>query len=1107
MSKAKGLKVYGVIAGLLAGVALLAGPAAAAELPPPEFEPTLSLRGDCEAEAIDPVPDPSCAGEPLAYPPPPGGPSGRFDESRAIAIDPYGNEYVASWADSQPNGRIDVFDDEGKFITEIAAASAKSIAVDSKGSLYVFRDNGDLVRYPPAAPYEPEAGNIKYTAAPVPVSSGNFVGAVAVDPSNDQLFVARLGVITEYASAEAGNGVITTIEPGLGPWSEAIAVDGQRRRIFVSRCKTGPQECGIAVLDADAPHALLDEVEGPNPPTVKFQSLSGKLSVGIDEETGHLFVDDIIATKKVYEFDEDYEFVSTLGFSQFQATASVQIAVSNGERDGGDAFNRHFLFVPVLSPAGRALAFIRGAEPPSVDAIEATNIGETEAELRATIDPNGKATEYTFEYEAEGSGEAALAGQGTIPGGGLPVEVGVPVSGLAPGGTYRFRVLAENELGAAEPLLEAVFATYDDAPITGVCANQGLRLGSSAALPDCRAYELVTPPDTNGRAPTGVGLAGDRFPTIEVSPQGEAASFSIEGGSLPGSNGSGSFRGDLYLAQRGQGGWTSALAGPSGVESTVTASGSTSPDQGYSFWAARGEGPSVIEGRETRYVRYSDGHSELIGRGSLGTDPRAEGKLITQAASHIVFETVNDPEQAIQLEEEAPPTGTEAVYDRTPDEVTHVVSLLPGDVTPAPGQNAAYVGASPDGEGIAFSIGTTLYLRVGNETSYEIGTGVKFAGVSEGGERIFYVEDGDLLAFDTSSEEVIEFSTAGEVTPVNVASEGARAYFVSEKVFGGANPQEEFAQAGEQNLYLSEEGAISFVGTVTDRDVDGEVPPSEVQAIDGLGLWTQALALGQPSRDPSRLTPDGSVLLFQSRAELDGYDPEGFAQVYRYDSVAGRLNCLSCNPTLAPASTAASLVSVSTGEFDPEPFSSSGFVQNLTPDGKRAFFESDEALVSTDTDGVKDVYEWEAQGVGSCSRLSGCVYLISSGRSQRDNFLYGQSEDGEDVFFTTDDVLSGQDGGATNSIYDARVGGGFPEVSSTPCEGEGCRPLLSPPPGIPAPESGARSQSGNVRPNKPKTCPKGKRKVKKNGKVRCVKKKQQKKAKKGKAGTSRGAGK
>jgi hypothetical protein len=429
-----------------------------------------------------------------------------------------------------------------------------------------------------------------------------------------------------------------------------------------------------------------------------------------------------------------------------------------------------------------------------------------------------------------------------------------------------------------------------------------------------------------------------------------------------------------------------------------------------------------------------------------------------------------------------------------------VVSLLPGDATPAAGEEADYQGASKDGEGIAFAIGNKLYLRIDNETTYEIGTGVEFAGVSESGDRVFYVEGGDLEAFDTSSNEVVEFTTTGDVTPVNVAGSGSRAYFVSPSVVGGVNPEGDVAQLGEQNLYLSQEGAISFIGTVTDRDVKGE--PAGVD--DGLGLWT-AVAGSQPARDPSRLNPAGSVLLFQSRANITGYPASNFPQIYRYDSAGADLQCISCIPTKTPATGGASLESYSPSPFSTQPFSAYGFVPNLSSEGTRVVFNSTEALVSTDSDKVNDVYEWEAQGVGSCTRAGGCVYLISSGRSERANFLYGHSTDGDDVFFTTGDELTGWDNaGGAISIYDARVGGGFPEPANGDiCIGDGCRPSVTPAPVFEKPKAGG---NGDALP-KERTCPKGKRKIKKTGKVRCVKKKQQKKARKGKAGTSRGTGK
>jgi hypothetical protein len=200
----------------------------------------------------------------------------------------------------------------------------------------------------------------------------------------------------------------------------------------------------------------------------------------------------------------------------------------------------------------------------------------------------------------------------------------------------------------------------------------------------------------------------------------------------------------------------------------------------------------------------------------------------------------------------------------------------------------------------------------------------------------------------------------------------------------------------------------------------------------------------------------------------------------------------------------ASLETYGESQTTPPPFSAYGFVPNLRPDGRRAFFESKEALVAADTNGVQDVYEWEEQGVGSCSRPGGCVYLISSGRSAHDNYLFGVSRSGDDVFFITDDVLVAGDNDML-SVYDARVNGGFPQSASNDCQGEGCRPNLTPAPSMPSaakPATGADDQVPRV---KPKKCPRGKRKVMRKGKVRCVKK--HRKQRQTKNGSRKGAAK
>jgi hypothetical protein len=1100
--------LIGVLGALFVCLWLAPGAMAAAY----QFDPALSLLGACGKTKVDPVEDPGCPG-------PPHPPGGRFNRPDSTTVDGFGNLYVASYGkEDGTNGRIDVFDDEGRFLTELADPHGpRSISVDSVGNLYVYDQlqllgtPSEVVRYEPTV-YKPESGEIAYgnPGTLVVADPNRLEGGLAVDRSNDHVFVTYSGTsIREYGSAgEVSSsepnkliGTITSKELFSSNW---VAVDEQRRRVYASTCfESNISKCGTIVFNADS-YDLLEELDGANIPAGKFSSAKGWLSIAVDEETGHFFVDDLEQTDNIYEFDENYDYVSTISFGSFEGgDSALQIGLSNAK----GAFNFRHLFVPVLSPSGAVFAFAPpGVEAPELENETSGNISQTEAELQVTLDPNGADTHYVFEYtteaqfEAEGFANSSIGGEGTISGSSLPQQVSALLSGLTSGTTYHFRVFAENEAGDDEG--EGAFTTYSDATTANDCPNQSLRTGLSAVLPDCRAYELVTPPDTSGRPPRGIGTTGDRFATVEASPNGDAVSFITQSGSLPEQGGTGGFNGDLYRSLRGLSGWTTALTGPDGTETSNPLPGSTSPDQGFGFWTAAGESGSVEQ--DANYVRYPDGHSELVGRGSIGSDADARGDLITDGGTHIVFHTISvSPVIAQQLEPNAPPTGTAVVYDRTPDEVTHVVSLLPGDVTPEAGKNAFYVGASADGEGIAFTIGSTLYLRVGNAITYEIGENVDFAGVSNGGKRIFYVEAGDLFAFDAGSEEVTAFSDVGNVTVVNVAPEGSRAYFVSTAVLAAEeNPNGVLPQGGQQNLYLSEEGAIRFVGVVTKRDVDGtEATPT----VDGLGLWTKALTR-EPSLDPSRLNPDGSVLLFQSRANLDGYEPDGFPQVYRYDSVDSRLDCISCIPTGQPAQGSGTLQTY--GPFPRiGPFKSgNGFVPNLTPDGNRAFFESDEALVSSDTDGVKDVYEWEEGGVGSCSQVGGCVYLISSGQSDRDNFLYGHSRSGDDVFFITTDLLNGFDSTNVASIYDARVNGGFPEPQGAACQGESCQPNRAAPPALPSPESGARGASGNVPPTrKPRVCPKGKRKVKRHGKVRCLKK-HSKKKNKSKAGSTRRAG-
>ena len=206
---------------------------------------------------------------------------------------------------------------------------------------------------------------------------------------------------------------------------------------------------------------------------------------------------------------------------------------------------------------------------------------------------------------------------------------------------------------------------------------------------------------------------------------------------------------------------------------------------------------------------------------------------------------------------------------------------------------------------------------------------------------------------------------------------------------------------------------------------------------------------------------DGQTLLFRSREKLTPYDNEGVPELYRYRVGDDQIRCASCRPSGEAAQGGPSLGSVKFPEIGPKSTVAATASRNLSADGDHAFFETAEALSPLDTNGqggclpsgkqgfpaCLDVYEWEAPATpgGSCQESSpsysplngGCIYLISTGKSEFPSLFADASQDGGDVFFFTRQQLVGQDKDELQDVYDARIGGGIAaqnQVPSLPCE-------------------------------------------------------------------------
>lgn len=1097
---------------LATGVGLTAGTAQAAD--DHVLDPVLSLAGDTSVSTLDPVPDPGSAH-----------PTRHLNDPCGIATDAYGNIYVANGAFGSQHesggkvvydGVIDVFDSGGQFITEIIDQRGPcSLAVDSTGRIYTFEAIGErVVRFAPTT-YEPAAANIAYDPTPTVIDEANVKGlgnvrGLGFDPSESGPYMDRLYVV--HGNLESKFRIESFLPDGslaesftedavADPWG--LAVWGLNHDIFIAgdRWKPAyePFEGLVAVLDGAThePKLTLED----------FDFDFGRGGVGIDQANGDIYVTDVVSHHWVKRFDSDGDEIGTLSLPGNGLKASEPFSAVAVDR-GAHSPNQGYVYVTSGATGSNSHLYAfapSSVQAPEVRGTQAKGIGRDEALLSAEVNPHGVATSYRFEYGAEDCATSACQSV-PIPDGALAPDgsfkqVSSPVVGLEAGVRYHFRVVAISHCNGSEPSEECTvegpdttFTTFPSRP-TQECANAAFRVKSSAGLPDCRAYELVTPPDTGSRIPTGVvfgsGLANS--PAVLLArADGESLLWGTEGGTVPGSAGSGRY--DTYASARTATGWSAKFSGVTGEQANESYPGGVSPDHRYSLWVVADENGSLERGQ---YLRGPDGGLETVGIGSLGEDPAAAGRWVSADATHLIFTS------KVQLEPEAPGSGTGTVYDRSPGAPTHVVSLLPGNVTPAVSEgDAEFLGAAADGNAIAFGIGNAIYLRIENAETVKVADGpATFAGVSSDDSRVFYVQDGNIFAFEVASKTATPIGSGGESTLVNISADGSRAYFVSPVILSGAeaNGQGEKALSGEENLYLWDGPgkSVRFVAIVEEEDVIGEPPPPGGVSgrVGGLGLWTsnvvaprQARFIG-PANDPSRTTADGTILVFESRAQLTDYRNEGRSEIYRYSSENGRLNCVSCNPTEASATGDARLESrYAPLLFSVPPVNAVSQIANIALGGDAVFFQSAERLAPEDTDGKLDVYEWKASGA-ECDREAGCLELISSGRSSGDDYLYGVTPDASSVFFFSGDTLVDADRDSTPSIYVARVGGGFapPPAPPAPCVGDACQPVVTGPEDL-SPASAGFVGPGNSVPHR-KSCPAGKRKVRsgKKGKSRCLK--------------------
>ena len=567
----------------------------------------------------------------------------------------------------------------------------------------------------------------------------------------------------------------------------------------------------------------------------------------------------------------------------------------------------------------------------------------------------------------------------------------------------------------------------------------------SAVGAEGRGFELVSPPDKKGNDV-------DVLRPVQAGPDGNAVSFTSAGSFADAVS---SVSGGSYVARRSAEGWaTHAIdlpqRNPASQIANPTLALSTDLTKAlvFSSLALTPDAPDPLAGGNLYLQDNLTGARTFVGGSTnllIKDDLVPFGNRLPVGASadlsHVVFAT------SPPLLPGAVP-GIRNVYEFADGRLRLVSLLEDGTIDAGSGsiggraRTARFV--SSDGSRVFFrSSNGALYLRADGRTSIPISVShragdpttpvdARFGGASKDGNVVYFLADAPLtddsvggglrgaalyryevdtgrLTDETENDQGVP-ADAGQI--IEVSENGEYVYFTA---YGALAPGAENTDI--RKLFVAHRGEVGLVYVLPGSESEG---PQQFSS-----------------------SPNGRYLAFVSATRLSADDTTNpdcvgatgaCVEVYLYDSVTGSIRCVSC------ATVDGRPRSGALGQ--PGDTYGGSYKPTLASDDGHVVFDTEARLVSEDTNGTRDVYEWDGQR----------ARLVSSGRGSGESRLAEVANGGRDVFFFTAERLVGVDVDRAVDLYDARVGGGLvsqraPSAPMAPCEGDGCQGRLSVPGG------------------------------------------------------------
>ncbi len=555
----------------------------------------------------------------------------------------------------------------------------------------------------------------------------------------------------------------------------------------------------------------------------------------------------------------------------------------------------------------------------------------------------------------------------------------------------------------------------------GACPNEQFRTGRSASLPDCRAYELVTP-EHLGR--TEDMVFGESLDHALVSRDGDHLALEATGVFFEPAV---DVTGTQAVFSRAGTEWTMQPIATPGPNEDV-APGAFSPDLSQVAFVSDGVlgflshstaklkvGP--VGGPDSTLASSSGTGEEVSSTKISGAN---EGTPSVPADSDVVFRSFDHalvpagPEREIaeQTESEAPDLyewsgGPSCETQGSSCKLVNVDNE--GKLLNTCGAELGFTdirgntlnAVSADGSRVFFTspvrkgpgcLEPALYMRVDGRETVDVSepeegvsvppsarSEVLYEGASADGSRVFFTTATVLTTDAGSGYHLYEYDTE--------APEGHRLALIANEV--GTTQQLTI----DPGFVLSEDGSTVYYSGAGTIEVSGH-------SVFVSGIWRYDTLTGSRSfvavprqtvtaDEPYYVTPNGDFFLFAAGdggpnggsppVEFVGHgglEPEmrgaGHEELYRYDALDGSVMCVSCGEGVAPAK----------GDLrEPEPNTSTfeagdipNTVLSISDDGQRVFFGTTAKLVPQDTNEDSVAEEEENAGVKAAFGAGSDVY-------------------------------------------------------------------------------------------------------------------------------------